>query len=294
MNIDQLRYFKQICECHSLNKAAQELYISQPALTKSIQAIEKELNIELLVRTKNGVYPSEIGKIFLQEACSILSIYDNFIQKINKTRSFSDSLTIYAYPAIANTYALQILNELHHSFYSLNIHFKEFFPRDLSILNTSTNALALLIDVSGITSFSDVHQDCLSLTIKKEPVYAFVSKKSKWAQMKLLKKEFLTEATYVAFRNFSNYYLLLNKEQLSKTNFTNSKLIGQDLILTQSAIHLLPFSLGKNFYTHPDIVAIPTENDIVCSYNVLMPHTFNLSEFRPVVENIVATLKNIL
>ena len=61
MNIDQLRYFKQICECHSLNKAAQELYISQPALTKSIRAIEKELNIELLVRTKNGVYPSEIG-----------------------------------------------------------------------------------------------------------------------------------------------------------------------------------------------------------------------------------------
>lgn len=294
MNIDQLRYFKQICEFHSLNKAAQELYISQPALTKSIQALEKELNVELLIRTKNGVYPSEIGKVFLQDTCSILAIYDNFLKKTHKIRSFSQPLTIYAYPAIANTYVPQVLDELHQNFYALDIHFEEFLPRDLFVLNATTNALALIMDVSGITTFSDVHQDCHSITIKSEPVSAFVSKKSKWAQMKVLKKECLADATYVAFRNFTNYYSLLNRKQLSKINFTNSELISQEFILNQSAIHLLPASLGKKFYTHPDILAIPTENDLSCSYTVLMPHNFNLEEFRPVVENIISILKHIL
>jgi len=47
MKLEQLRYFVQIVESHSFNQAAQSLYMTQPALTTSIQALEEELQPNL-------------------------------------------------------------------------------------------------------------------------------------------------------------------------------------------------------------------------------------------------------
>ena len=50
----------------SISKAANSLYISQPAITKSIQKLERELDIALFNRTPKGVALTENGKIFFE------------------------------------------------------------------------------------------------------------------------------------------------------------------------------------------------------------------------------------
>lgn len=60
MELRQLQYFMQICESGSILKAANNLYITQQAVSKSIAALERELGASLFYRTAKGVV--QIGR----------------------------------------------------------------------------------------------------------------------------------------------------------------------------------------------------------------------------------------
>ena len=51
MDITQLRYFQMIAETGSLTRAAQQLHISQPAMSAMLKKLEEELEVELFDRT---------------------------------------------------------------------------------------------------------------------------------------------------------------------------------------------------------------------------------------------------
>lgn len=65
MTVDQLQYFLAISQCKSFTMAANHLYISQPALSKSIAALEKELQVQLLTRNTKSVVLKRLVKDFL-------------------------------------------------------------------------------------------------------------------------------------------------------------------------------------------------------------------------------------
>jgi len=65
MDLDVLKCFRRIVALGSLSKAASELGISQPALTRQIKRLEHTLNSELLVRNSRGVQLTEIGEFLL-------------------------------------------------------------------------------------------------------------------------------------------------------------------------------------------------------------------------------------
>lgn len=71
MDIRRLRYFAQVVEARSLTRAADQLHVAQPALTKSIQSLEQDLEAPLLFRSSQGVTPTEAGER-LYEHCQII------------------------------------------------------------------------------------------------------------------------------------------------------------------------------------------------------------------------------
>lgn len=85
MKLDQLRYFMKVVESHSFNQAAKELYMTQPALTASIHALEEELEVILLYRSRKGAYPTEYG---LQVYYDCKTILESLEQKIEIWQSF--------------------------------------------------------------------------------------------------------------------------------------------------------------------------------------------------------------
>ena len=68
MEIRQLRHFLEIVRCASFRQAADNLHLTQPALSKSIRNLENILQVELLERTPTGVVPTEYGKVLLDYA----------------------------------------------------------------------------------------------------------------------------------------------------------------------------------------------------------------------------------
>lgn len=68
MQLSQLEYFIKVAECGSITRASQELYMSQPSLTKSISNLEAEYQVKLFRRTPRGIALTERGRIFLDYA----------------------------------------------------------------------------------------------------------------------------------------------------------------------------------------------------------------------------------
>lgn len=71
IDLRKMRYFRQVVESRSLSRAAEQLNVAQPALTKSIQALERELEVQLLRRSAQGMTPTEAGER-LYEHCEII------------------------------------------------------------------------------------------------------------------------------------------------------------------------------------------------------------------------------
>ncbi|TVR07630.1 MAG: LysR family transcriptional regulator [Salinarimonadaceae bacterium] len=72
MEIRQLRYFISVAEMGSFSRAADHLRVAQSALSRQIQALEKELSVTLLLRNRRGLQLTEAGCALLNRAQSVL------------------------------------------------------------------------------------------------------------------------------------------------------------------------------------------------------------------------------
>ena len=68
MNIQQLTYIVEIAKCNSISRAAEYLFVSQPALSQQIRNLEKELGYCVFRRTRKGLELTEKGNLFYQKA----------------------------------------------------------------------------------------------------------------------------------------------------------------------------------------------------------------------------------
>lgn len=73
MDVNQLRYFKAVAEYGTISAAAKVLFITPPAISSSMAALEEELGTKLFCRTGNRLTLNRQGKIFLEYANLILN-----------------------------------------------------------------------------------------------------------------------------------------------------------------------------------------------------------------------------
>lgn len=76
MNLTQLRYFVTIGRTQSLSRAAEQLHVSQPALTRQMKLLESELDSILLARHGRGVTLTDAGGLFFDRAEHQLRMFE--------------------------------------------------------------------------------------------------------------------------------------------------------------------------------------------------------------------------
>lgn len=81
MTLQQIKYALTIAEAGSMNRAAEQLFISQPSLSSSIKELERETGITIFLRTSKGVVPTNEGSDFLMYARQVYQQYDLMTQK---------------------------------------------------------------------------------------------------------------------------------------------------------------------------------------------------------------------
>lgn len=89
MNLQRLRHFSAVVRCRSFLKAAEELGISQPALSKSVRALEREVGSRLVERGRFGAVPTTFGEALVRHAGSIEAELRSAREEISALRSAS-------------------------------------------------------------------------------------------------------------------------------------------------------------------------------------------------------------
>ena len=212
MTLQQLLYSVKIAETKSMNKAAAELFISQPALSSAIHDLEEELNIEIFIRNQRGIIVTSEGENFLRYARQIVEmsnmLKDRYADEEMKTNKFSVSMQHYSFAVEAfmtlaekfklNDYELAV----HETKTSEVIDNVEKFRSELGIIyQSSFNKKAIdKILADRLLEFVPLF-DC--------SVYAYISAEHPLAKMKSVSLEDLFDYPCLSFEqgdNNSFYY----------------------------------------------------------------------------------------
>lgn len=87
MEFRQLRYFVNVAQELHFGRAAERLRITQPALSKQIRVLERELGIQLFIRTKRTVKLTPAGEVFLSQARQLLRQAEKAVELAKRTAS---------------------------------------------------------------------------------------------------------------------------------------------------------------------------------------------------------------
>lgn len=84
MELRHLRYFVAVAEEENVTKAAKRLGIQQPPLTQQIQALERELGVQLFRRSPRRIELNDTGRLFLEQARRVLDTTDEAMREFRR------------------------------------------------------------------------------------------------------------------------------------------------------------------------------------------------------------------
>lgn len=90
MDIKELKYFCLVAEMMSVTKAAVQIGVSQPFVTKRIKLLEEELGVPLLNSASKRIELTEYGQVFYSQAKKILSDIESMITTIERMKEHGD------------------------------------------------------------------------------------------------------------------------------------------------------------------------------------------------------------
>ena len=211
----QLDTFLCVAEAGSFNKAAEQLYISPPAVIKQINLLEETLGVQLFVRTHRGLTLTKAGQSLLQDAKYITQYCKDSVTRAKNAMQESESIIRIGTSPMTPA---QVLVDLWPEVQPLcpNVKF-QLIPFD----NTPENAREILANlgqnidvVAGIFDETMLKlRRCAGLELTREPICCAVSVHHRLAQKERLRVEDLHgEKLMLMRRDWSHYVDLLRDD----------------------------------------------------------------------------------
>lgn len=144
---EQLRYLLELDKTNSFHKCADNLFLSQPAISLSIRNLEKELGVTLFERTPVGVFPTEIGKKVIAQARTVMhSLNDIYVicddHQMDSGSIQMEQLDIYAMESFTNNIMPSVLPNLQKRFPKTKFSFQEYnFHHALECISASSHSI---------------------------------------------------------------------------------------------------------------------------------------------------------
>ncbi|WP_352400215.1 LysR family transcriptional regulator [Anaerotignum sp.] len=272
MTLMQLEYIMEIYQCGSMNKAAQNLFVSQSAISTAIKELEDELGITIFVRSNRGISLTEEGQEFiskvhllLQQAKEVKLFYSGKnTQEISRL-----SISTQRYPFCAKAFVEFLKNQNDPNF---RFGFKE-CPMGKVIEEVQTGKSDL-----GIIFLSDITQVFLSKLfhsknlvfheMKRLRPHVFMNKDHPLAQQKEIPFSELKKYPFVVFSkkdesslNFSEEAVLSQTIDYKQIIYVNDRATAYNIISHTTAISTGSGVLPDGYYD-PRISAIPIASPV--------------------------------
>ena len=87
-HLSQYRIFYEVARCGNISRAAKELYISQPAISKAISKLEESLDTRLFLRNSRGVQLTKEGEVLFQHVSTAFESLDRGEKELKRIHDF--------------------------------------------------------------------------------------------------------------------------------------------------------------------------------------------------------------
>ena len=126
VDLDLYRVFYTVAKCGSLTKAAEELYISQPAVSQAIKQLESQLGGKLFNRVSRGMELTETGgKQMFDIVEQALKMLDSAEDRFRERRNIATGqIRIAAADTIVTHFLMRYIKKYHEIYPNVNINFK--------------------------------------------------------------------------------------------------------------------------------------------------------------------------
>ncbi|MBX2846790.1 MAG: LysR family transcriptional regulator [Acidiferrobacterales bacterium] len=162
MDIQQLLYFVKSVENSNISQTAQELNISQPAVSKGIKKLESELQTKLIERYGKGIRATQTGEVLYKHAKTILNQIKRTREDIETTKSNGPkTIFIGCSPSFIDNTLPTILTAFNKQWPSCSVSvIKGLYPELLTYLKSGELDAVLVLD-SHSYSESEIHIESL-------------------------------------------------------------------------------------------------------------------------------------
>ena len=275
MTLIQLKYILTIAETKSLNKAAEQLYVSQPSLTNALKELEKEIGITIFFRSGRGVTLTNDGVEFLIYARELYHEYEQLLHRYTEGSSYKKK---FAVSTQHYSFAVNAFVDL----------IKQYGQEEYDFSLRETQTYEIIEDVArlrseiGILFLNDFNEAVLSKLLKSHDLefhqlfvaspHVFISRKHPLAGNSIITNEELEEYPYLSFEQGEHNSFYFSEEIFS--DFERRKNIR-----VRDRATLFNLLIGLNGYTvcsgvidkklnGKDIIAVPLadESDMRIGY----------------------------
>ena len=126
MNIHELNYVLCIAKHQNLTKAARELFISQPTLSKHLKKLERELGMKLFARIDNCYIPTYAGSRYLKYAAGMLALKQDWEKERLELSSSNDGELHVAIPLMRSSCMVPVILPVFHEMHpNIRVHILE-------------------------------------------------------------------------------------------------------------------------------------------------------------------------
>ena len=150
LNLNFLRIFYEVANCNSFLKAANKLYITQPAISRSIAKLEEELGVVLFNRANNGVSLTPYGQVlykYIKESSDLLSACQRMLKSMSNVEDTNIVIGVQSH-ILMNFLMKKIIN-FRKKYPNVKMRFVDMPTRDL-LEELAKGSLDFVIDTSPI------------------------------------------------------------------------------------------------------------------------------------------------
>lgn len=270
MDIKELEAFVYVVENCSFSRAAELLHLTQPTISSHVSALERKLNIKLIVRTTKETYPSDAGKLLYKYAKEILQVRENAaIALRNFSQEMKGTISIAASTVPSQYYLPHLLQDFRARYPDITFNIQmEDSPKVVELV--ATRSVEIGFCGTMVASHKCVYQDFASdpmvlITPNTEKYQTFAGKPFPIAQLK--------EETFISREKSSGTYQA-GRELLSELGIDISQLrTAVEIRSTESVKQMVSEGLGVG------LIAQSAAQDYV-QFGKLLSFPFPESSFR--------------
>lgn len=166
VNLELYKVFYTVAKCGSLTKAAEELYISQPAVSQSIKQLETQLGTPLFNRTHRGMELSaQGGKLIFDDVERALGLFNQAAARLAELKtSATGTIRIGASDTIFEYFLADKLADYHERFPAVKIELMaDLTPDTIAKLKDKRCDVAFVNLPTAIDPALDLHGNCMRL-----------------------------------------------------------------------------------------------------------------------------------